>query len=74
MKVKLIITDKNENPRNEKDLVYLSLSQYNQDPTKLEGYKFSDVLVRCILPDQLKHWLHIHLGVRIDRIIYESIL
>lgn len=72
MKTKLIITDKPDWRIPEPWILRFSNKQWLVKPSKLEGYEFSDVIVRCRLEDTLRDWLHMHIGIRIDRIIYEN--
>lgn len=70
-KVKLIISD-DLSKNNSSNTIYFSNSRWSTNSAKLEGYEFGDAIVRCKLDDSFQKWLHMHLGVRIDRIIYEG--
>ena len=70
-KVKLIISD-NLSKNNSSKTIYCSNSRWSINSARLEGYKFGDVIVRCKLDNSFQEWLHMHLGFRIDRIIYEG--
>lgn len=70
-KVKLIISD-DLSKNNSSNTIYFSNSRWSTNSAKLEGYEFGDVIVRCKLDDSFQKWLHMHLGFRIDRIIYEG--
>jgi hypothetical protein len=73
MKIKCIITNQPDysNPE-KKGIVRFSNTQWITDSRKLEGHEFGDVIVRCAPDCGLKTWLHMQLGVRIDRIIYSN--
>lgn len=73
MKTKCIITNQPDysNPE-KKGIVRFSNTQWMANSRNLEGYEFEDVIVRCTLDGGLKTWLHMQLGVRIDRIIYSN--
>jgi hypothetical protein len=70
MKTICIITNESDYPKPEEGVLRFSNSQWVSNPTKLEGYVFSDVIVKCIPEEGLRRWLHMHIGIRIDRIIY----
>lgn len=70
-KVKLIISD-DLSKNNSSNTIYCSNSKWSINSDRLEGYEFGDVIVRCKLDDSFQKWLHMHLGFRIDRIIYEG--
>ena len=70
-KTTLIITDQTD-PIREEGVMKLSNAQWALGPTRLEGHEFGDVIVKCKPADSLRDWLHMHIGFRIDRIIYES--
>ncbi len=70
-KIKLIISD-NTSKCDSSNTIYFSNSRWITNSDRLEGYEFGDVIVRCELDDSLQKWLHMHLGNRIDRIIYEG--
>lgn len=71
MKVKCIITNqKDYSNLKEENILRFSNAQWVANPKRLEGYEFSDVIVKCNLYPDLRDWLHMHLGFRVDRIIY----
>ena len=70
MKTKLIITNEPNYSGLEEGVLNFSNKQWSLNPAKLEGYEFGDVLVNCRLDDGLREWLHMHIGIRIERIIY----
>lgn len=71
MKVKCIITNqKDYSNLKEENVLRFSNAQWVANPKGLEGYEFSDVIVKCNPNKSLRDWLHMHLGIRIDRIIY----
>jgi hypothetical protein len=71
MKVKCIITNqKDYSNLKEESVLRFSNAQWVANPERLEGYEFSDVIVKCNPNKSLRDWLHMHLGIRIDRIIY----
>jgi len=72
MKTKLIITNESDSQPPEDGVFRFSNRQWSVCSEKLEGFKFGDVIVKCLLDDGLRDWLHMHLGIRIDRIIYEA--
>ena len=73
MKFRLIITNKADYSQEPEDgVLRFSNSQWLADPAKLEGYQFNDVIVKCSLDESLRKWLHMHIGVRVDRIIYTA--
>ena len=70
MKTICYITNESDYSPFEKGVLRVSNTQWANDPSKLEGYEFSDVYVNCLLNEKLRKWLHMHLGIRIERIIY----
>ena len=72
MKTKLIITNESDYRPPEEGILRFSNQQWAVYSEKLEGFKFGDVIVKCRLDDGLRDWLHMHIGIRIDRIIYEG--
>tara|TARA_Y100000289_G_C3850649_1_gene113340 strand:+ start:16 stop:276 length:261 start_codon:yes stop_codon:yes gene_type:complete len=70
-KVKLIISD-DLSKNNSSNTIYFSNSRWNTNSAKLEGCEFGDVIVRCKIDDSFQKWLLMHLGIRIDRIVYEG--
>lgn len=72
MKTKLIITDESDYRPLEEGVERFSNRQWVNNPHMLEGFEFGDVIVKCRLNDGLRDWLHMHLGIRMDRIIYEG--
>ena len=71
MKTKLIITnDVDYSEPEESGILRFSNIQWWIDSSKLEGYEFGDVEVQCVPVDSLREWLHMHLGIRVERIIY----
>ena len=71
MKYKLVITEQADYSRPEEGVIRCSNSQWLAQPHRLEGYEFGDVIVKCVPESSMARWLHMHLGIRIDRIIYE---
>lgn len=71
MKTKLIITNEaNYHAKPKKGVLRFSNKQWSVNSARLEGYQFGDVIVNCALDDGLREWLHMHLGIRVERIIY----
>ena len=71
MKVRCIITNQTDcSNSKEENVLRFSNAQWAANPKGLEGYEFSDVIVKCNPTEGLRGWLHMHLGIRIDRIIY----
>lgn len=66
----LYITNEMDYSPPEEGILRISNNQWRADNSRLEGYKFNDVYVNCRPEDDLRKWLHMHLGVRIKRIIY----
>lgn len=71
-KTTMIITNESDYRKPEEGIFRYSNKQWLANPTKIEGFVFGDVIVRCLLDEGLRDWLHMHLSIRIDRIIYES--
>ena len=72
MKTKMIITNESDYRPPEEGMLRFSNRQWANNPQKLEGYGFGDVIVKHRPDDGLRDWLHMHLGIRVDRIIYEA--
>ena len=70
MKTKLIITNESDYSPPEKGILRFSNNQWSNDPSKLEGCEFGDVIINCAPDEELRKWLHMHVGIRIERIIY----
>ena len=71
MKVKCIITNQVDYSKlKEENVLRFSNAQWAANPKGLEGYEFGDVIVKCNPTEGLKGWLDMHLGIRIDKIIY----
>lgn len=71
-KLNLIITDKPDASPSKDGIMRFSNHQWSINPSKLEGYEFNDVIVNCRLDDKFREWLHMHIGIRINRIIYNN--
>ena len=54
----------------EEGVLRLSNQQWSNNPHKLEGFEFGDVIINCVPAEGLRKWLHMHIGIRIERIIY----
>ncbi len=52
------------------ELTAFSNKQWLSNPAALEGCEFGDVIIKCTPDEELRKWLHMHLGIRIERIIY----
>ena len=70
-RVNLIITNESDYRKPEKGILPFSNQQWRVHPAKLEGYEFDKVIVRCTLDDELRNWLYMHIGFRINEIIYD---
>jgi len=51
-------------------ILKFSNKQWLSNPAALEGCEFGDVIIKCTPDEELRKWLHMHLGIRIERIIY----
>jgi hypothetical protein len=69
-KTTCIITNETDCRPPEDGVFRFSNKRWSTTPEKLEGFEFGDVIVKCRLDDGLRDWLHMHIGIRVDRIIY----
>ena len=69
-KTTCIITNEADYHNPEDGVLKFSNKQWSSNSSKLEGFEFGDVIVECNLDDGLRKWLHMHIGIRIERIIY----
>jgi len=70
MKTKLIITNESNYSPPEEGVIRVSNKQWELNPSRLEGFEFGDVIIHCVPAESLREWLHMHIGIRIERIIY----
>lgn len=69
-KATCIITNEADHHNPEDGVLRFSNKQWSIDSSRLEGFEFGDVIVKCNPDDGLRKWLHMHIGIRIERIIY----
>ena len=69
-KTTCIITNEADYHNPEEGVLRFSNRQWSTNPHKLEGFEFGDVIINCIPDEGLRKWLHMHIGIRIERIIY----
>ena len=69
-KTTCIITNEPDYRQPEEGVFKFSNKQWSLNPSALEGSKFGDVIINCNPDEGLRKWLHMHLGIRIERIIY----
>ena len=67
-----IITNLPDCDRSDDDVLHFSNAQWTADPNRLEGCEFDEVIIRCHIIGGLQAWLHMMLGIRIGRIVYEG--
>ncbi len=70
MKTTCYITNESDYRPPEEGVLRFSNKQWSNNPSKLEGFEFGDVHVNCLLDEELRGWIHMHVGIRIERIIY----
>ena len=70
MKTICYITNEADYRPPEEGVLRFSNKQWSINTSKLNGYEFGDVHVNCCLDEGLRKWLHMHIGICIERIIY----
>ena len=70
MKLTCYITNESDYSPPEEGVLRFSNKQWATNPSRLEGFEFSDVIIDCVPDEGLRKWLHMHKGIRVERIIY----
>ena len=70
MKTKCYITNDSDYSPPEEGVFRFSNKQFSANPNRLEGFEFSDVIINCVPEKGLRDLLYMHVGIRVERIIY----